>query len=144
MKLRKLIRRVLNTRNISYKQYIKGYSDIFVFINIVGDLNYRKLLGDREWPCETTDFNSALRYFNPAPMLALRTLKSDLAVGLEPGTVQRLDKENKDWFNRGKGEHGFMQFTDTRLPVEFAPPELKSNPKKVIINENLNCYNKSK
>lgn len=84
---------------------------------MVGDLNYRKLVGDREWPCETTSFTDALCQFNPAPLLTLRTLKSDVCVGLRPGTVQRLDSDDKEWMVNGK--YAVIQFCDKVLPLEI-------------------------
>ncbi|UUU30122.1 damage-control phosphatase ARMT1 family protein [Streptomyces sp. CA-210063] len=45
-----------------------------------GDLNYRRLVGDRLWP-PTTPFAEVTAYF-PGPVAALRTLKSDVIVGL--------------------------------------------------------------
>ncbi|MFF7157934.1 ARMT1-like domain-containing protein [Streptomyces sp. NPDC008139] len=54
-----------------------------------GDLNYRRLVGDRLWP-PTTAFSLPTGYF-PSPLAALRTLKSDVIVGLDAGTVAALD-----------------------------------------------------
>lgn len=47
-----------------------------------GDLNYRKLLGDLDWPHETP-FETTLRNFKPGFLVALRTNKADLICGLE-------------------------------------------------------------
>ena len=44
---------------------------------------YRKLLGDRTWNTHER-FSDLVSYF-PAPVAALRTCKSPLAVGLLPG-----------------------------------------------------------
>ena len=49
-----------------------------------GDLNYRRLVGDRLWP-PTTPFADVTAYF-PGPVAALRTLKSDVIVGLDART----------------------------------------------------------
>ncbi|MFF7192884.1 ARMT1-like domain-containing protein [Streptomyces sp. NPDC008079] len=54
-----------------------------------GDLNYRRLVGDRLWS-PTTEFSLPTGYF-PSPLAALRTLKSDVIVGLDAGTVTALD-----------------------------------------------------
>ena len=93
-----------------------------------GDLNYRKLVGDREWPCETTSFDEALCNFNPAPLLTLRTLKSDVCVGLKPGTVKRLDDADKDWMVNGK--YAVVQFSDKVVPVDFVDEKIMESNQK--------------
>lgn len=70
-----------------------------------GDLNYRRLVGDRYWP-PTTPFAVATEYF-PGPVAALRTLKSEVVVGLEAGTVTALEASGKPW--RVSGTHGLIQ-----------------------------------
>ncbi|SFF52877.1 Protein of unknown function DUF89 [Actinacidiphila alni] len=58
-----------------------------------GDLNYRRLVGDRWWP-PTSGFAAATAYF-PGPLAALRTLKSDVVVGLDAATVAGLDADSR-------------------------------------------------
>ena len=70
-----------------------------------GDLNYRRLVGDRAWP-PTTPFADLTAYF-PAPVATLRTLKSDVAVGLTPETVAKLDATGTAW--RTTGEYALIQ-----------------------------------
>jgi len=65
-----------------------------------GDLNYRKLVGDRKWP-HTTPFTEALWGFLPAPLCSLRTLKADVQVGLALGQDGRIEAFNKDWMTSG-------------------------------------------
>ena len=65
-----------------------------------GDANYRRLLGDAHWP-PTASFQDATRYF-PAPLAALRTLKAEIIVGLQPGEVERLGAEDAAWLINGK------------------------------------------
>jgi hypothetical protein len=72
---------------------------------VKGDLNYRRLVGDCHWP-ESTAFGDAVSYF-PAPVVALRTLKSDVVVGMAPATVTELDAGGTDW--RIDGRHGLVQ-----------------------------------
>lgn len=72
---------------------------------VKGDLNYRRLVGDRSWP-PTTPFADLAKYF-PAPVATLRTLKSDVAVGLTPETVAKLDATGTAW--RTTGEYALIQ-----------------------------------
>ncbi len=65
-----------------------------------GDANYRRLLGDAHWP-PTTPFVDAVEYF-PAPLVALRTLKSELIVGLKPGEPERLRDQDPEWMVNGQ------------------------------------------
>lgn len=75
-----------------------------------GDANYRRCLGDRNWPF-TTAFADVVCYF-PAPLVALRTLKSELAVGLGLEQVEVLNQEDSEWLTNG--QWGVIQFVDPR------------------------------
>ncbi|HEX6756511.1 MAG TPA: ARMT1-like domain-containing protein, partial [Mycobacteriales bacterium] len=72
---------------------------------VKGDLNYRRLVGDRRWD-PTTPLAAILDYL-PTPVLALRTLKSDVVVGLDPGTVAALEASGGAW--RTDGTHALVQ-----------------------------------
>ncbi len=71
-----------------------------------GDANYRRLIGDRHWP-RTTPLADVLRYM-PAPLLALRVVKSQVAVGLDSGQIAALDWKNPEWMT--SGNWGLAQF----------------------------------
>ncbi|MET9970252.1 damage-control phosphatase ARMT1 family protein [Streptomyces sp. NPDC006356] len=71
-----------------------------------GDLNYRRLVGDRLWP-PTTPFADVTTYF-PGPVAALRTLKSDVITGLDTRTeVALVAAEGQRW--RTSGTHALIQ-----------------------------------
>ncbi|XP_053148563.1 damage-control phosphatase ARMT1 isoform X2 [Hemicordylus capensis] len=72
-----------------------------------GDLNYRKLVGDRKWDF-TVPFHQALNNFHPAPLCSLRTLKCDIQVGLKPGQGEELTHSEPEWMIIGK--YGIIQF----------------------------------
>ncbi|KAG2507464.1 hypothetical protein BBO99_00009096 [Phytophthora kernoviae] len=70
-----------------------------------GDLNYRRLLGDRMWP-PSTPVLDVMPYF-PTAFVAFRILKSGLVVGIPEETVERLEKDDPDW--RYNGKRGTIQ-----------------------------------
>ncbi|MFB8175487.1 damage-control phosphatase ARMT1 family protein [Streptomyces sp. NPDC055966] len=78
-----------------------------------GDLNYRRLVGDRLWP-PTTPF-AAVTGYAPGPVAALRTLKSDVVTGLSPATEAALvAAEEQRW--RTSGTHALIQVSTDLEP----------------------------
>lgn len=65
-----------------------------------GDLNFRKLSGDRQWN-PATPFSVCLRGFNPAPLCSLRALKADVVTGLQEGLAEEISKKDKKWMING-------------------------------------------
>lgn len=70
-----------------------------------GDANYRRLLGDRHWDFHLP-FSQVIDYL-PCPILALRTLKSEITVGIDPARVPTNDP---DWMT--DGQWGLVQFAN--------------------------------
>ncbi len=73
---------------------------------IKGDANYRRMVSDALWAV-TTPFADVTAYF-PAPLLALRTIKSEPIVGLDADRAAALDQADADW--RTSGTFGVIQF----------------------------------
>jgi len=69
-----------------------------------GDANYRRLLGDRHWPLDLP-FQQVVSGY-PFGVLALRTLKSEIAIGISPEKVPTSDP---DWMINGRW--GLIQFS---------------------------------
>ncbi|MGP3776892.1 damage-control phosphatase ARMT1 family protein [Streptomyces sp. SDT5-1] len=72
-----------------------------------GDLNYRRLVGDRMHE-PTTPFADRTAYW-PTPVVALRTLKSDVITGLEPSVRDTLDAAEPHQKWRVSGAHALVQ-----------------------------------
>jgi Damage-control phosphatase ARMT1-like domain len=69
-----------------------------------GDLNYRRLVGDAAWPA-STPFADAVQL--PAPVAVLRTMKSDVVVGLHAMVAAQLDADAPGW--RSEGSRALVQ-----------------------------------
>jgi uncharacterized protein with ATP-grasp and redox domains len=80
-------------------------SDLII---VKGDANYRRTIGDRHWEY-TTPYQSITSYF-PAPFVALRTLKSELAAGLSTAQLEQLPQKDPQWLTNG--QWGVIQFVD--------------------------------
>jgi hypothetical protein len=78
-------------------------SDLVVF---KGDMNYRRLLGDRHWGYEVP-FEDIMGYF-PAPVAAIRTLKAEVVCGLNPGQADETTAKDPEWMVNG--QWGVIQF----------------------------------
>lgn len=87
------------------ERLMSAFKDAALVI-VKGDLNYRRLVDDALWD-SAEPFADVCGYF-PAPLLALRTLKSDAVVGLASGLAAQLDGEDAKW--RVNGKRGVIQF----------------------------------
>ena len=78
-------------------------ADLVIF---KGDANYRRLLSDRTWDpfCSMAEITD---YF-PVPLAVLRTMKSDVVVGLYKGQLESLEAEDPEW--KINGRRGIIQF----------------------------------
>lgn len=80
-----------------------------------GDLNYRKLLSDINFEYNTS-FATALGDFRPTNILSLRTVKSDICVGLPQGMAASLFEKDKNWLITG--EYGLIQLAiNSEVPL---------------------------
>lgn len=95
------------TTSFEYAAMSSVASDLYALLSqsylviFKGDLNYRKLLADRNW-LYTENFSIALGGFEPTNVCALRTLKADMVTGLPPGAAAKAAGENKDWMVTGQ------------------------------------------
>jgi Damage-control phosphatase ARMT1-like domain len=80
------------------------------FVFVKGDANYRRLIGDCHWD-KTSSFDKIASYFHPS-FAILRTLKSELIVGLQPQQIDRADREDSQWLTNGSW--GIVQLANSR------------------------------
>ncbi|KAJ1674562.1 Hairy/enhancer-of-split with YRPW motif protein 2 [Spiromyces aspiralis] len=81
--------------------------DLLIF---KGDLNYRKLTHDLEWP-HATPFVDALGVLagSAAPIVALRTSKAETVVGIDQQRGDELNRAVPNW--KSTGRYGVIQFS---------------------------------
>jgi hypothetical protein len=85
--------------------------DAATIVVFKGDANYRRVVGDAIWPDGAT-FAGATAYF-PAPLVCLRTMKSDSLVGVPAARTSALDAIDPEW--RINGRRGLVQGRPERL-----------------------------
>jgi uncharacterized protein with ATP-grasp and redox domains len=74
-----------------------------------GDVNYRRLFGDRHWP-PTTPNAQAAAYF-PTNVFSLRTLKAEIILGLSNQKLQAIKSQgDPEWLINGK--RGMVTFIE--------------------------------
>lgn len=72
-----------------------------------GDLNYRKLLADLNWPFDT-NFIDVLGDFRPTNLCTLRTVKADIICELSSKKANELFNLDHMWMETGK--YGVLHF----------------------------------
>ncbi|MET8680488.1 damage-control phosphatase ARMT1 family protein [Streptomyces sp. NPDC004647] len=93
---------------LPYKEMPEDLREVFgacALTIMKGDLNYRRLVGDQLW-APTTPFADPTAYF-PGPVVALRTLKCDVIVGLSERMLNELEATGREW--RTSGTHALIQ-----------------------------------
>ncbi|MFJ3586787.1 damage-control phosphatase ARMT1 family protein [Streptomyces sp. NPDC090127] len=84
---------------------LRGEFESATLTILKGDLNYRRLVGDHLWDAKAS-FADLTAYF-PGAVAALRTLKSDVIVGLEQKVLDGLERSGAAW--RTTGTHALIQ-----------------------------------
>jgi hypothetical protein len=67
---------------------------------VKGDANYRRLLGEREWPLDTLA-SDVLSYW-PVPVCALRTFKAEIGCGISPAKQHEAQQADGKWMVSGR------------------------------------------
>ncbi|KAJ9600116.1 hypothetical protein L9F63_009592 [Diploptera punctata] len=87
----------------------KLYEDLSnsTLILFKGDVNYRKLLADKNWPT-TEYFKSVLQSFHPTNLAVLRTVKCEIICGMKSEEAENLSAREPDWML--SGNYAVIQF----------------------------------
>ncbi len=100
------------TTNLMYNEMPEVLKDKVassIMTILKGDVNYRRLFGDRHWP-PTTQVVDVASYF-PSSFLSLRTLKGELVLGLSEEMIDKIKQEaDSNWMINGK--RGMITFLE--------------------------------
>ena len=100
----------------------KNSTDLLI---VKGDLNYRRLVGDKNW--KSTDSFEKRCLIKDIPVIAPRVLKSDVLVGIEPIFVSMAKAQDKKYKTDGKW--GVIQ-TNLKKKLKNVPKTRKIKDKK--------------
>ena len=100
----------------------KNSTDLLI---VKGDLNYRRLVGDKNW--KTTDSFEKRCLIKDIPVIAPRVLKSDVLVGVEPVFISMAKAQDKKYKTDGKW--GDIQ-TNLKKKLKNVPKTRKIKDKK--------------
>ncbi|KAJ7777584.1 DUF89 domain-containing protein, partial [Mycena maculata] len=78
-----------------------------------GDLNYRKLTGDVQWPAWTPFATALGPLAGSFPLLSLRTNKADVVVGVDRAIADQLDGSGSKW--RIDGKYALISFLEAEV-----------------------------
>ena len=67
---------------------------------VKGDANYRRLLGEREWPLDSSA-SDILSYW-PVPVCALRTFKAEIGCGISKAKQEETESLDSKWMVSGR------------------------------------------
>jgi hypothetical protein len=96
-------------RNMPEK--LKNGFDKSDLIIVMSDLNYRKLIEDRDWPCDT-EIRDRIQYLS-TPVLIVRALKSNSLINISLDKAKEYkEKYDSEW--RTTGQVGIIQFVNMR------------------------------
>lgn len=95
------------------------------FVVSKGDANARRFHGDRQWDF-TTPTRDIISYF-PAPLILVRTFKSETVSGVSMETIKGLVQAMKlDWYH--SGEYGTIQLIEPRKKSSHGLPQPMPSP----------------
>ena len=92
---------------------------------VKGDLNYRRLVGDKNW--KSTDSFEKRCLIKDIPVIAPRVLKSDVLVGVEPVFISMAKAQDKKYKTDGKW--GVIQ-TNLKKKLKNVPKSKENKDKK--------------